>query len=163
MESQTASAFDPTAFLDATTTEAATRRPPLPIENPAATDGLYIGVLGEPKVRAWQGTKDPSKSGFACDIPVTLDVPAQLQEQLKLQPQVILTGGGFIDTTPSGAMDWAPGRNRVLRTYRDATGNNVPGQPFSLRMLAGKVVKVKIANELYQGDVLDKISTVLKS
>jgi len=157
------SAFDPASFLDATTTEAATRRPPLPIEAPGSADGLYVALVGEPKIRAWQGKADPSKSGFACDIPITIEVPAQLQEKLKLQPQVILTGGGFIDTTPGGALDWSPGKNRVLRQYRDATGQNVAGQPFSLRMLAGKVVKVRISQEMYEGDMLDKIAGIFKS
>lgn len=160
---ETTSAFDPAAFLDATTTEAATRRPPLPIENPASADNLYTAIIGEPKIRAWTGKVDPSKSGFACDIPISIEVPAELQEKLKLQPQVILTGGGFIDTTPQGAMDWAPGKNRVMRQYRDATGLNVPGQPFNMRMLQGKVVKVRVSQEMYEGDMLDKIAGVFKS
>ena len=156
------SAFDPNSFLDATTTEAAVRRPPLPIMNPASADGLYTGVLGEAKMREWTGRADPSKSGYACDIPVVIEVPPQLQETLKLQPQLTLMGGGFVDVD-KGTLDWAPGRNRVLRSYRDATGLNVPGQPFNLRMLTGKMVKVQIDNEMYQGDILDKIKNVLKA
>lgn len=158
-----ASAFDPATFLDATTTEAATRRPPLPVENPAAPDGCYVAVIGEPKPRAWQGKNDPTKSGLACDVPLVIDVPAQLQDQLKLPPQVTLTGGGFVDLTEAGQIDWAPGRNRTWRAYREATGLNTPGQPFNFRMLQGKVVKVKVAHEVYQGDIMDKVATVLKA
>jgi hypothetical protein len=156
------SQFDPNLFLDATTTEAATKRPPLPETNPATSDGLYVGILKLPKFREWQGKKDPTQSGWAIDIPVMIDVPAQLQDSLKLQPQVQLTAGGFVDTTPQGALDWAPGRNRVLRNLRDATGQNVAGQVWNPRMLEGKPVKVKITHDMYESDVVDKIGNVFK-
>ena len=157
------SQFDPATFLDATTTEAATRRPPLPVDNPASPDTLYTGVIQEPKMRTWQGKKDPSQSGLAIDIPVLIDVPGQLQDQLKLPAQIQLTAGGFVDLTAQGLMDWSPGKNSTLRRYREATGLNVAGQTFSPRMLQGKVVKVKITHELYNGDIMDKIGNVLKA
>ena len=50
------SAFDVSAFLDTTTTEANSRRDPLP------TTESYIGTLGEPKFRSFQGTKDPTQT-----------------------------------------------------------------------------------------------------
>lgn len=156
------SQFDPNTFLDATTTEAATRRPPLPVENPVSPDGLYQGILGEPKFRSFAGTKDPSKTYLAFDIPVTIEVPSQLQDSMKLQPQVQLTGGGFVDVTEAGMLDWSPGKNGTARRYREATGTNVAGQTFNFRMLAGKPVRVKIVHDVYQGDIVDKIGNVLK-
>jgi hypothetical protein len=156
------SQFDPNVFLDATTTEAATKRPPLPETNPASPDGLYQGILKLPKFREWQGKKDPSQSGWAVDVPVMIDVPQQLQDQLKLQSQVQLTSGGFVDMTPQGAIDWSPGRNRVLRNFREATSQNTAGQAWAPRMLEGKVVKVKIVHDIYEGDVVDKVGNVFK-
>lgn len=156
------SQFDPSQFLDATTTEAASRRPPLPVENPATSDHLYTGILSEPVMRTWQGKKDPGQSGIACDFKVTIEVPPQLQDQLKLQPQVILNGGFIVDLTENGQIDWSPGRNSRTRIYREATGLNTAGKPFSFRQFAGKIVKVKIEHELYQGEIVDKIGTVLK-
>ena len=155
------SAFDPALFLEATTTEAATRRPPLPVENPASADHLYTGLIGEPKMRTWQGKKDPTQSGIAIDIPISIEVPSQLQDQLKLQPNITLTYGFIVDLN-AGAIDWAPGRNRQARIVREATSLNVAGVPFSFKMLQGKVVKVKVENDIYNGDVVDKISTLLK-
>ena len=157
------SAFDPQAFLDAQTTEAASRRMPLPIENPVAGDGLYTGVIGEPSLRPWQGKKDPTKSGLALDFTVTIDVPQALQDALKCGPQVSLRESIMLDMTPDGkGLDWGPGKNRRAGIYREATGLNVAGQPFSFRMLQGRPVKVKIAHEVYNGDILDKVATVLK-
>ena len=44
MSNEEVGSFDPAAFLDATTTEALVRRPPLPV-------GDYVGTVGEPKSR----------------------------------------------------------------------------------------------------------------
>lgn len=159
----TASQFDPASFLEATTTEAGTRRPPLPVENPASSDGLYIGIIGEPKIRTWTGKKDPTQSGIACDLPIKIEVPQQLQDQMKLQPNVTLTDGFIVDLTAGGTIDWSPGKNRRATIFREATGTNKVGEPFAFKMFAGKVVKVKIDHEMYEGDILDKVKTVLKS
>lgn len=156
------SPFDPQAFLEATTTEAGSRRPPLPVENPATSDGLYIAILGEPKFRPWTGKKDPTMSGMAADIRLTIDVPPQLQDSMKLPPQVVLTDGLMLDLTAQGNIDWSPGKNRRATIYREACNLNTKGEPFSFKMFTSKVVKVKIAQELYNGDLLDKVSTVLR-
>lgn len=156
------SLFDPNAFLDATIDTPTVRRPPLPIENPASPDGTYMAVCGEPKARTWESKKDPGKSGVAMDMPLTIDVPAQLQESMQLPPQVLLTDGIMLDLTPQGTIDTAPGKNRKLRVYREAADMNKPGDVFSFRKFSGRVFKVKITHEVYEGDILDKIGTVLK-
>lgn len=157
-----ASLFDPQSFMDATIDAPTVRRPPLPIENPATPDHLYLAVIGEPKPRTWQGKADPSKSGVAFDVPLLIDVPQQLQESHKLPPQVTLSDSIMLDLTDQGAIDNAPGKNRRLRVYRDATDLNKPGDVFSFRKLQGRIVKVKIDHELYQGDIMDRVGTVLK-
>ena len=43
------SSFDPNVFLHAQTTEVNEKRPPLPADNPAAEDALYLAVIGEIK------------------------------------------------------------------------------------------------------------------
>lgn len=157
-----ASMFDPQSFLDATISEPSVRRPPLPIENPATDDRLYTGILGEPKPRTWQGKQDPSRSGIAFDVPITIEVPGQLQQSLKLSPTVVLQDSIMLDLTEQGSIDNSPGKNRRLRVYRDATDLNKAGDVFSFRKLAGKVVKVKIEHEIYQGEIMDRVNTVLK-
>lgn len=158
-----ASLFDPQSFLDATIDAPSVRRPPLPVENPATPDRLYLAVLGEPKPRAWQGKTDPSRSGIAFDIPVKIDVPAELREKLGVEAQVTLSDSIMLDLTEQGAIDNGPGKNRRLRIYREATDLNKPGDVFSFRKLEGRLVKVKIDHELYQGDIMDRVGTVLKA
>ena len=157
------SAFDPQSFLDATISEPSVRRPPLPIENPYADDRLYVALIGEPKMRSWTGKSDPSKSGIACDISLVIDVPGQMQADLGLPPQVTLRDSIMLDLTPQGAIDNAAGKNGRLRIYREATNLNKPGDVFAFRKLQGQVVKVKPAHELYNGDIMDKVGTVLKA
>ena len=42
-----------------------------------------------------------------------------------------------------------------------AAGLNKPGEPFAWRMLTGKVVKVKVAHELYNDAIVEKVSQIL--
>ena len=151
------SQFDPQSFLDAQITEAFVKRPPLPV-------GDYTAVIGEIAARTWQGKKDPTKSGIAWDVPLTIEIPAAIQQELGLTNSTItLQDSVMIDLTPNGTINTAPGANRRLRAYRDATDNNVPGKPFSARMLTGAVVTVKIAHDIWEDAPVEKISGIAKS
>ena len=144
-------------FLDASISEPTVKRPPLPV-------GDYLGVIGEVTARAWIGKKDPSKSGIAWDIPLTVEIPAEIQSQLGLtQGTLKMKDSLMLDITPNGALDNAPGCNGGLRRYREACDLNKPGDSFSARQMTGKVVKVKITHELYLDEPVDRISGVTKS
>lgn len=145
--------FDPQQFLDAQTTDTLKRRPPV---DPA----VYLGIIQEPKIRPWQGKADPSKSGYAIDIPIQLQLPPD-QIQKVGQPTVTVTGGGFLDTTDQGGLDMAPGRNRTLRTYYEACNINKPGT--TPRMLQGRQIRVQIAHDIYEGEPVEKVASVAKA
>lgn len=153
------SQFDPMAYLDATTSEASTRRPPLPVKE-------FIATIGEVKSRT--GTFQDKKTGesrsyVALDIPVEFDISSD-PELVKIQgtSKVTLTDGLFLDLTKEGYIDYAPGKNNKLRRYREATGQNVGGQPFSPRMLSGRPIRARIKHEPYEGETYDKIDAVAK-
>lgn len=151
--------FNPETFLDATTTEALVKRPPLPI-------GDYLGVTGEIKSRSWTSNKPDAKvkSGVAFDIPVTIALDGYPEVQAALGvSQVLLTAGVMIDASPSGGIDWSAGKNGALRRWREATGLNNPGEPFSARMMSGRQVKVKISHRPYEGELYDQIESVAKA
>lgn len=155
------SAFDPSIFLDAQTTEVNEKRPPIPVENPAAADGLYTAVIGE--IKAESGTigkgERVGQPWVSMIIPLRIQVPAEVQG-LGLPPELTLTDRAFLDLTPQGAMDNSKGKNRQQRVYRDATDMNKPGEPFAWRMLTGRVVKVKITHEMYEGNLQERPSGV---
>lgn len=156
---QATSAFDPSTFLSQETTEAATRRPPL-------APGDYTAVVNEVKARTWQA-KDGSKSGIAFDIPMTVEIPPDQQAAFGGMATLTLTDSVFVDTTEQGLMDWAPGRNRGLRAYREATNQNVPGQTWSPQKLVGQMVLVKIAHRVLEqgamaGEITEDIKSVVK-
>lgn len=154
------SAFDPSSFLSATTTEAATRRPPIP----AGRD--ILAIIGEPKVRKVQGKKDPTKEFIFVDFPMEIDLTGVPDIQKHVgQDKVTLTYGTSLDTTDSGALDWSPGRNTGLRLMRTALDMNVPGQPFNILAMQGRMIKVRISHEEYpegSGEFRDRIAAVAK-
>lgn len=159
-----ASAFDPNTFLDATLDQPTEKRPPLPVECPGTSDGLYTAVIGEVKARAWDSKKPDAKvkSGIAWDVPLELQIPQELQLALKYQPTFTLTDGFIIDLNEQGMIDNSPGKNRRLRIYREATDMNKPGDSFSARKMQGKLVKVKLSHEIYQGSPFERVDNVLK-
>lgn len=151
------SMFDPSTFLDATLEAPTEKRPPLPV-------GDYTAIVGEVKARAWQGRTDPTKSGIAWDIPLTIEIPAEVQSQLGLQqPTITLQDSIMLDLTEGGTIDNSPGKNRRLRVYREAVDLNKAGDSFSARKMQGKVVKVKISHDVYEGSPVEKIAGVARA
>jgi len=155
------SSFDPSQFLDATTTEAAVALPPLPV-------GDYIATIGEPKVRSWESKKEDAKvkGGYALDIPVTIDLTAysELSKLFGDTERYTVTAGLFLDTVPGTVnLDWGVGKNGQLRRWREALDMNRAGEPFSIRAMQGRQVRVKIKHEVYQGNVQTKFDSVSKA
>jgi hypothetical protein len=64
------------------------------------------------------------------------------------------------DGTISGGIDNSKGKNNGQRIYRDATGLNKPGEPFSWQQTQGRPVKVRIKHEMYNGNVVEKVAGV---
>jgi hypothetical protein len=154
------STFDPNQFLDATTTEAATRRPPLT----AGSD--YIGLIGEPKVRQHQGKADPSKNYTFVDFPIELDLTTNPKERERIgRDTVNLQHSVGLELTDNGAIDWSTGHNGQMRAMREACGMNVAGQAFSIRGMQGRPIRVKVKHEEYppgSGELLDRVQSVAK-
>jgi hypothetical protein len=152
------SQFDPSAFLDATVTEASTKRPPLP----AGMD--FVGVIGAVTSKTWVGKKDPTQSGIIINVPIEFDLTAypDVQKQLGLD-KITLTDSIMLDTTEDGAINLAPGKNAKLRRYREALDMNTAGQPFSFRAMTGRLIKAKIKHDPYEGEIYDKIDSVARA
>lgn len=156
------SVFDPNLFLEAQITEANEKRPPLPTENLDSPDGLYVATIGE--VKTDSGTI--GKGDRAGQPWVSMVVPLKLQvgaagQAAGCPAELTITDRVFLDLTPQGALDNSKGKNNAQRRYREATGLNKPGEPFSWRMLQGRPVKVKIVHETYEGNIQERIGQVL--
>lgn len=144
--------FDPQSYLDAETTETAERRPPLPV-------GDYQAITGEISTKPW--SNDKGQSGMQCIIPVTIQIPPAVVEELNLRKDtMVFTDRVFLDLTEQGAIDWAPGQNRRLRQYRIALDMNKKGEAFSLRKLGGRSIRVRIVHELYKNEVQERLDAV---
>lgn len=149
--------FAPEVFLGAAITAPLVKRPPADPGRP------YDAVVQAPKIRPWSSEKNGvSKSGFAADIALEIQLPPDQASKVG-QEKITLTDSVFLDTIGQ-ALDMAPGRNRGLRRYYDATGLNKPGT--TLNMLAGRMVKVVLTHEVAKdgsGDIYERIGGIAKS
>lgn len=145
------SVFNPDTFLDQSTTEQGSRRPPI-------ASGLdFLGEIQEFKARVVQGKKDPNQSYVFCDIPIKLDLTTHPSEVSRVGvDKVTLRHSGAIDYLPNGALDWSPGKNRLLTAYREALNLNSSGQMFTPRMLIGRIVRCKVGHR--QGEQADPVT-----
>lgn len=152
-------AFDPATFLDQETDQPLVRRPPLPIQD-------YIGIIGVPTTRTWVSPNDSTKSGYAVDFPIVLDIPGDVQEQLGLTTNTITVKGGvMLDLTPDGSIDWSAGKNGATRRYREALDMNKSGDTFSFRRMEGRAIRVKIKHREYppgSGEFFEDVDQVAK-
>ena len=143
--------FDPTQFLEVTIDSPFEDRIPLPI-------GEYTAMVGQIGARSWQ-SKDGPKSGVAWDIPLVVDVPPEVQQECNCGPTLKITDSAMLDINESGnGFDFGPGKNRVLKDYREATDTNKRGDKFGAKVLQGKVIKVRIAHDLWEGRIREKIA-----
>ena len=158
------SQFNPETFLDAQVNEANEKRPPLPTENPDNANGLYMAVIGEIKTDSGTIGKGDRQGQpwISMLIPLRIQVPPAVQG-LGLPPELTITDRAFLDLNASGGLDNSKGKNRRQKDYRDATGTNVAGVPWSWRQLQGKMVAVKINHELYQDQIQERVGAVLPS
>lgn len=152
------SSFDPIAFLGAALDKPLVKRPPM------AVGVAYPATIGGLKVRSGTsiGKDGQPRDWVAFDIPLEIEVPAE-QQQTVGQPKITLTDSVFVDTTPTGGLDMAPGRNRGLRRYYDATGINKPGT--TPNHLAGLFIKATIKHEVAKdgsGDLYERVDQIQK-
>lgn len=156
------STFDPSAFLDATTTEALTRRPPIPA-------GVVLqGIITGAEARSWSSNKPEAKvkSGIAVDLKIEIDLNSypDVKAAVGGVDKVTMTPGIMLDMKEDGkSIDWSTGKNGNLRRYREALGMNNPGEPFSIRQMVGRAILVKIKHRTYEGEFYDEVDSVAKA
>lgn len=152
------SAFDPTTFLDGTTTEESTRRPPIP-------DGTEMpGEITDLQPKPW-ASKDQTKSGFKFDVTVKFDLtqaPLPVQQLLEGVSTLTMTDSIMLDIKDGGAIDYAKGKNGALRRYREALGMNTAGVSFSPRQMIGRMAKFRISHRTHENEIFDQIDGISK-
>lgn len=144
------SAFDPSAFLNQTTTEAgSTAIEPIPA-------GEYPALIDKVEPRQVNGKNGPT---IVIEVHYLLQDPATAQRIGREKLQV--RSSFWPDLAPNGGFDMSKGKNVALNRLRDACGLNVPGQPFKLSDLVGKMVKAQVTfREGQGGAIYNDIKTV---
>jgi hypothetical protein len=147
-------ALDVNQYMNATHQgENATKMTPIPV-------GEYKSVITDVVLESLPGKKDVTKTYLKCNVTHQLD-DAGLREQLKRE-KVTMTQDFLIDLTASGDIDFGADRNIKLGRLREACGLNDPQTPWSFPMFKGRVVKVKVGHEMYEGEPRSKVFNTTK-
>ena len=146
--------FDPQAYLDLPIDEPLEKRPPLPV-------GDYIATVKEVKSRVWAKKDEPTRTGIAYDVSLTLEIPGNVREAMGFdQPTITLNHSIMLDLTETGSIDREKGKNRRLREYREALDMNKVGESFRISASVGKMLMVKVSHEMYQGAVSERVASL---
>jgi hypothetical protein len=152
--------FDPGQFLNLEISEPTSRRTNLPI-------GDYTAVIGAVRAETWTGkpgSKNEGKMGVRYVVPLAVEVPPDVAAQTGItSPTITLTDSIMLDTTPEGALDMAKGRNGALRRYREAIDMNKPGDAFSAARMEGRVIRVKVGADLWNGEPVERVEGVSRA
>lgn len=144
------SVFDPTnILLNTETTEQFTRAPALPI-------GQYQAVTGaEFKVEEREG-----KNGtfYILKFPVYIDGASPTPDgktvkEITGMDRFTIRADGFVDLLEDkSGWDFGVGKNGFLRKLREVLGQDTPGNPWKLSMLAGQGIKVLVGQRPDKND-----------
>lgn len=150
------SSFDPTLFLDATSTEANdTKLIPVPV-------GEFTAVAEKVEVKTWASRNDPSKAGIKLVIDWSID-DASVKEVIQ-RDKATVRQDIMLDTNESGTgLDMGKGKNIGLGRVRQALGLNVPGQPFSPSMIQGRVAKVSVKHRVDGENIYAEVGAVAQA
>jgi len=77
-------------------------------------------------------------------LALTCDIQDEGVKAFCQRDKVIVTANLMLDLTAQGGLDMGKQRNITLGQWREATGLNRPGQPFSPMMFTGQMVKIMV-------------------
>lgn len=121
----------------------------------------YLAVIKAVDLEVFPGKKDPSKSYLKLNVQYSIDDPA-LRAALN-RDEVVKFDNFLLDMTDSGTIDFGRGKNVRLGRLREACSQNVPGQPWGFNMLKGQVVRIKVGQDVYNGEPVDTVEAVTKA
>jgi hypothetical protein len=114
----------------------------------------------------WVDPNDATVVKPRFQVKLAVTVPPDVQHDLGIEMgSLTMTDTIWLDVSPSGGLDYGPGKNSKLRSYRVATGNNQKGKNFSPSMLAGSIVTVRIEHNEYpkgSGELFERVRGVAK-
>lgn len=146
--------FNPEEFLSTSFSEpTATQKTPCPV-------GEHTAVVDSIKPRVWEGKgANVGKAGVAFDVFWSVTDPAVLAE---LQKDKVLVKQSFMFNFIEGTqvIDTEKSKQDVrFGRFREAIGLN--DEEFSWVMAIGRMAKVKVEHEMYEGAPQDKVVGVL--
>lgn len=152
----TDSIFNPEEFLDQVTTEQNdTKVIPVPEDD-------YMGTSGKPNVRTWT-SKDKSSSGVSLDLPFEID--DENAKAVTGRGKIIVRysiGLDVVEVNGKMQLDMRKGKNVKLGRLREVFDLNVPGEPFGIMMLEGRVARISVTQRADGEDIFNDVKHVSK-
>ncbi len=138
--------FDAASFLQSTFNEAnSTLIKPAP-------EGEYVGQIQPVTEQSFKsGTSAKGNAWARLDIIVEVTGDPQIKEHCGMDKKNI-RAGIMLDLTDSGGLAMGEGKNVQLGRLRNATGLNIPGQPFAFTSFGGKMVKISVKHRADEKD-----------
>lgn len=145
--------FDPNSFLDSEIKDAnSTTTVPVPM-------GEYQAVVKDVSIAS--GTSKDTGNPWA-RLNVTWSIEDEAVKKLLDRKEVTSRQAFLLDISESGALDMGVGKNVRLGRLREALGLNEKGKAFSMRMMTGRMAKVLVKHDTYEGVVRDLVDSVIK-
>ena len=144
--------FDPKAFLDASTTEAA-----VVFTCPAGEYSPAVIQPGSIDLKDWH-SQDGSKSGWKLCLRWEITDPALLS-LVEGRDKVIVKQDIMLESYANGTPRLDAGM--ALKNLREALGLNTPGVAFAPRMLEGRMAKVRVKNTPYKDSIIAEVDGVI--
>lgn len=143
--------FDPNTFLNMTVEESNdTKIIPCPA-------GEYLAIAEKVDIKPW-ASRDGSSSGLKLEV--LWDIDDSNVKALLGRDTVKVVQQQMLDLTDTGQLDMSKGKNVGLGRIREALGLNVPGQPFSFGMIAGRPAKVIVSHRAVGEDLYAEIKKI---
>lgn len=140
--------FDPSVFEQQQFTDANDTR------YVAIPEGEYLALIKDKKFRQEKGYT-------ILDITWLIDDQGVKDATGMKEPTV--RQSLFLDVTANGGLDFGKGKNVRLGRLREATGLNVPGQPFSFNMLEGRPARISVKHRPHEGEIYSDVKEVTKA
>jgi len=146
------SIFDPKVYETMSVTEVNKNRGLL-------EPGDYVALIDN--INSVQRTGRDGEAVAVINVTLKVEVPSEQRTNIG-QSTVTLFDSIWLETNSRGEIDMGNGKNRRMKSYRDATDLNNPGKTFDFTMLPGRIVTVKV-NQVTRkdnGDLIERVEGV---
>lgn len=135
-----------------------TGTPTLDTKRTPCEPGEFKAVVEEIDLESFPGVKDKTKTYLRMNLAFSVLDEALLKKMGR--EKIMVYDRSLLDLTAGGDLDFGKERNIRLGQLREATGCNKPGDEWSFPGFKGKIVKVKVFHEMFEGEPQARVRSI---